>query len=312
MPDSVNEPVIRRGARGQIQPSATAEITCTQRAAERLMPVHRRLINDPYARCFIRKGTYKVLCSTRMTARVTLFVFDRLYPGIQALVLLRNLWYEDALANALRDGFMQVVLLGAGYDTTALRLALGSATLFEVDAPPTQKIKREAIRRHNLRSACKVEYVPCDFECDALLMRLRDHGFDPSMRSLIVWYGVSCYLSQAAVHQTVGAVAKLSAPGSRFLWDYIDESVIDGTTAYMGAQRARAAVAKRGEPYSFGLTRQGAEDLLRSSGFDVHDHMTVTDLARRYGGKRGVWCSTDDFAGIIMGVRQERRTCNAP
>lgn len=269
------------------------------------MPAHRRLINDSYARYFIRSRTYKTLCATPTMARLTLSVFDRRYPGFQALVLLRILWYEDVLADALRDGFTQVVLLGAGYDTTALRLALGSATLFEVDAPPTQEAKREAIRRHDLRSASKVEYVPCDFERDALVQRLRDHGFNPSVRNLTVWYGVSYYLSEAAVCQTVGAVAELSAPGSRFLWDYMDQSVIDGTTDYIGAQRARVAVAKRGEPYSFGLTRQGAEDLIRSSGFDGRDHMTITDLATRYGGKRGVWCSTDDFVGIIVSERRE-------
>lgn len=269
------------------------------------MPAHRRLIDDPYARYFLRSRAFKARCANTMMARLTLSVFDRRYPGIMAIVLLRNLWYEEVLADAVHDGFTQVVLLGAGYDTTGLRLALGPATLFEVDAPPTQKAKREVIRRHGLRSTGRVEYVPCDFERDALVLRLRDHGFDPSARSLIVWYGVSYYLSEVAVRQTISAVAELSAPESRFLWDYMDQSVVDGTTVNMGALRARAAVAKRGEPYSFGLTRSGAEDLVGSSGFDVRDHVTVIDLVARFGAKRGVWCRANDFFGVIMGERRE-------
>ena len=288
----------------QNRPSLTAEITCVQRAVESLRPANRRLVNDHYARYFIAHRALKARCANATMARLTRYVFDRRYPGLMAIVLLRNVWYEDVLADALHDGFTQVVLLGAGYDTTALRLSLGSATLFEVDAPPTQEAKRDVIRRHGLRPVSKVEYVPCDFERDALVERLQDHGFDPSVRSLIVWYGVSYYLSEPAVCQTLSAVAGLSAPGSRFLWDYMDQSVVDGTTAYAGARRARAVIAKRGEPYSFGSTRQGAENLVRSSGFDCCDHVTVIDLARRYGTKHDVWCSTDDFFGVIMGVRQ--------
>lgn len=305
VPDAVNKSVARlAGARRQTSPSATAEITCAQRAAETLMPMHSRLIKDPYARYFLRSRALKFWCTIPLAARFALFLCDRLYPGVQALVLLRNLWYEEILTNALQDGFTQVVLLGAGYDTTAHRLDLGSATLFEVDAPPTQEAKREVIRRHGHRPNGKVVYVPCDFEGDALVPCLQDHGFNPSARSLIVWYGVSYYLSAAAVRQTFSAVADLSAVGSRFLWDYMDPSVIDGTTVYVGAQRCRDAVAKHGEPFSFGVNREDAEHLMRTFGFDGLVHMTAVDLAARYGEKRSVWCRTDNFFGLIMGERE--------
>ena len=64
-----------------------------------------------------------------------------------AIVLLRNRRYEDLLARAVAEGIEQIVLLGAGYDTTSMRLDLGGATLFEVDAPPTQEFKREVVAR---------------------------------------------------------------------------------------------------------------------------------------------------------------------
>jgi O-methyltransferase involved in polyketide biosynthesis len=120
-----------------------------------------------------------------------------------------------------------------------------------------------------------------------------------------VWYGVSFFLSESAVRQTMRDVALLSAPGSTFVWDYLDTTVVDGTTRYQGALRARTAVAKRGEPYTFGLTSRGAEDLLNSHGFGMAQDFSITELARRYGGDNGVWFSIDDFFGIITGVRTE-------
>jgi methyltransferase (TIGR00027 family) len=290
---------------GQVRPSATAEITCAQRAAETRMPARRRLIDDPYAKYFLRSAAFKIRCATAVTARLTLRVFDRRYPGFMAIVLLRNRWYEELLARVVSEGVTQVVLLGAGYDTTALRLDLGGATLFEVDAGPTQDAKREAIVRHRLRVSDAVRYVPCDFERDVLPDRLQACGFDPRKPSLIVWYGVSFFLSESAVRQSMRDAASLAAPGSTFVWDYLDSTVVDGTTRYQGALRARAAVAKRGEPYTFGLNSRGAENMLNSHGFRVAQNFSITDLARRFGGSNGVWFNTDDFFGIITGERTD-------
>jgi methyltransferase (TIGR00027 family) len=288
--------------RGQVRPSVTAEITCAQRAAETLLPPNRRLINDPYAKYFLRSRAVKLRCANAAVARLTLNVFDRRYPGFMAIVLLRNRRYEQLLARAVAERVHQVVLLGAGYDTTSLRLNLGGATLFEVDAPPTQEAKREAIARHHLPTSDAVRYVPCDFERDQLPDRLTSHGFQPSARSLFVWYGVSFFLSEPAVQQTMTDIAELTSPGSWFVMDYLDPSVVAGTTEFIGAARARAAVQKRGEPYTFGLSHSGADQLLQSHGFDVESNLSITDLARDCGDS-GVWFRTDDFFGIATGVR---------
>jgi O-methyltransferase involved in polyketide biosynthesis len=44
----------QKQASGQVRRSATAEIVCAQRAAETLRPPSLRLIDDPYARHFLK------------------------------------------------------------------------------------------------------------------------------------------------------------------------------------------------------------------------------------------------------------------
>ena len=293
---------LNRHASGQVRRSATAEIVCAQRAAETLRPPGRRFIDDPYAKYFLTTGAYRLLTASRVTAALTRRGFDRRYPGYMAIVLLRNRWYEAALTRALADGVEQIVLLGAGYDTTSLRLRLGGATLFEVDAPPTQQAKREVIRRHGLPDH-GVRYVPCDFERDTLSARLRQNGFDTHAPSLVAWWGVSFFLSEDAVHQTLADVASLTAPGSRFLFDYLDPGVVDGTTVFRGARRARAAVTRRGEAYRFGLRRDEAGQLVTSFGFEAEQNLSVTDLAQLFG---PFPYRTDDFFGVITGRRVPR------
>ena len=245
-----------------------------------------------------------MLVSFRATAALTRAVFDRRFPGFLAIVLLRNRWHEDLIARARQDGIDQIVLLGAGYDTTALRLDLGSARVFEVDAPPTQRVKRAIIARKRLTSTAT--YVPCDFERDSLPAKLTQAGFDPNRPALIAWWGVSFFLTEDAVRATVRDVASLSAPGSWFTFDYVDASVIDRTTTYRGALRALDAVEKRGEAYHFGLTRRGAGRFVQSYGFDVEANQSITELAARYGGEHGFPYSTDDFFGVMTARKAER------
>jgi methyltransferase (TIGR00027 family) len=292
--------------RGQLRRSQTAEIVCALRAVESRRAAGRRLIDDPYAHRFVASPMYRLLCGSQVTAALARRAFDRRYPGYLAIVLLRNRRHEQLVAEALGEGVGQVVLLGAGFDSTALRLDLGDATVYEVDAAPTQLAKRAVIERAGLAPRSRTRYVECDFERDSLPERLAQHGFDPQAPALVVWWGVSFFLTEDAVRSTVADVAALTAPGSRFAFDYVHPSVVDGTTTFPGALRARAAVIRRGEPYRFGLSPERAPGFVRAFGFAVEDNLSIPDLAARYGGAQGFPYRTDDFFGVITARRGRR------
>jgi methyltransferase (TIGR00027 family) len=289
--------------RGQTRRSQTAEIVCALRAVETRRPADRRLVDDPYAHRFLTTRRYRLLSGNRATAAIARAAFDRRYPGYLAIVLLRNRRHEQLIAQSLAAGVRQFVLLGAGFDSTALRLDLAGARLYEVDAGPTQRTKRAVLDRAGLLPRNDTRYVKCDFEWDSLPDRLVTHGFDPNAPALVVWWGVSFFLTEDAVRATMSDVAALMAPGSRFAFDYVDASVVDGTTTFTGALRARAVVARRGEPYRFGLTRDGAAELVRSCGFAVEENLSIPDLAARFG---PFPYSVDDFFGVLTGRREHR------
>jgi len=93
----------------------------------------------------------------------------------------------------------QVVLLGAGFDTRAWRLpALASAHVFEVDHPNTAAVKQARLRsaHADLR---KVTFVNVDFEKDDFDRLLRAAGFDATRPAIVVWEGVSQYLTGETV-----------------------------------------------------------------------------------------------------------------
>jgi len=290
---------------GEGRPSRTAEINAAQRAAETMQPPHRRLIDDPQARAFVAKPHYRALLATAGVARAGLRVLDLLYPGLHVEIVLRARYVDDAVAAAHAAGIDQLVLLGAGYDSTAYRdSGAPPLTIYEVDAPATQEAKLARIRREAIKPRQTLVHVPCDFESDSVGARLAEHTFDAARPALVVWLGVSYYLTREALERTLAGVAAFSAPGSRLIFDYMDPEVISGTTPYAGARRVARNIEKRGEPYRLGLTPVSAAQALQTVGFDVIETLRVPQLAARYSGPGGVWCSTEDWMGLLLGERR--------
>jgi methyltransferase (TIGR00027 family) len=293
--------VARRVASRQ---SDTAEINAAQRAAEALLPADRRLFHDPYARSFVGRPGYRLLSSTPGVARVALQLLDRWAPGLHVHILLRARYAMERVKQAAWEGADQVVLLGAGFDTTAMRHDRPRVTFYEVDSPPTQRAKRERLERHGLEPRHPTVYVPCDFERDSVGELLADGGFDRERRSVVVWLGVSMYLTRQAFDRALGEVAEVCGPRSNLVLDYIDPAVIDGSSPYVGARRLRRSVARRGEPYRLGFAPEELSAALHERGFEVTEHLRTPELAERYGGEDGVWCSTDDYLGVITATRR--------
>jgi methyltransferase (TIGR00027 family) len=93
----------------------------------------------------------------------------------------RMTFFDNAVDRYLA-GIVHFVILGAGFDTRAFRLPKETPVRsFELDAPRTQAVKREAPERAGIDST-NVTFVAADFEKEDWLTRLVDSGFDPGKR----------------------------------------------------------------------------------------------------------------------------------
>jgi methyltransferase (TIGR00027 family) len=280
-------------------PSRTAETTATQRAGERHMPAERRLLDDPYARHFVRRPPLRLLVSVPPLARVALRLLDRRFPGLHAIILLRAAYGDRVIEE--HPEIEQVVLMGAGFDSSAWRHAREGLRFFEVDAPTTQAAKRELMARAGLESPAVL--VPCDFEVSKPGPLLLDAGLDPAKPTLTLWLGVTYYLTEEAFRGALADVAGYTAAGGLLVLDYGDESVVADDSPYLGARRAAKWVEKRGEPYVLGFKREELEAKLAGAGFELGEHLHIPELAARAGPPGGAWCSLDDWARVALARR---------
>ena len=289
------------GRRVESRSSDTAEINAAQRASETRRRPEERIIEDPYARYFVKRPAYRLLAASRPPGWAAMRFLDRLMPGLNAIILLRARYSAEVVAEAVGEGVDQVVLLGAGYDSTAMRIPV---TVYEVDSPPTQRAKLERMEKHGLAAQSRAVYVPCDFERESPGRKLVESGFDSTRRCVVVWFRVSFYLTTDAVAAALRDMAAITTGGSTLLLDYMDPSIADGTTTHAGARRLARSVERRGESYRSGFTDEDIERVLGGPGFQVREQVHMADLGHRYGGPEGVWCRTDDLFRI---VRAERR-----
>lgn len=284
--------------------SLTAQLNAAQRAAETLRPSNRRLLDDPYARHFVENPLLRAMLSNAHVSDIALRLLDLAWGGLHAHVVLRVRYSDDAFSAAPNAGIAQIVLLGAGFDTSSLRHATGPVTVYEVDAPATQAEKRPIMEdRFRCGSSCHTVWVPCDFEHDTVRDRMLTSGFDPSKASLVIWLGVTPYLTETAIAATLADLTDLCAPGSRLVVDYIVSGVASRRTRWKSASRVTRMVARRGEPYRSDFTSDQLDAVLAAHGFAAEEHLTVSTLLQRYDPHNTSRLRGDDWLAVASAGR---------
>jgi methyltransferase (TIGR00027 family) len=179
--------------------------------------------------------------------------FDASFPHMELWMAVRTA-YLDAQVRAWSESFSQVVLLGAGLDTRAARLARAGVRFFEVDHPATQAHKRERLAAADGYPMDAATFAPCDFEREDFLDRLAAAGFDADAPAVIVWEGVVPYLTEPAVRGTLHRVAAGCHPHTVLLFDYLMKRMGEGAPDLPEHDKqTRQMVADLGEPVQFGI-----------------------------------------------------------
>jgi methyltransferase (TIGR00027 family) len=264
-----------------------------QRALESARPRSSRLFCDAFAQRFVSRRWRLVLRASRVgvVRRAVEVLYDWVAgPGPRASAVARTRLIDDLVTDALSAGSIgQLVILGAGFDSRAWRLpGLEKVTVFEVDHPATQQVKRQALGGIVGPPAWQVRFVPVDFERDDLGQALGAAGYRDGVPSLFVWEGVTNYLTPPAVDQTLGAVRDLAAPGSLLVFTYVDRAVLAGDDArFPEARRWVEGVRRRGEPWRFGLDPAEVAEFLARRGFGLIGDVSTANAGERYFGPLG-------------------------
>jgi methyltransferase (TIGR00027 family) len=259
--------------------SRTAQYVALYRAFETYERKRAPLFRDPFARRFLDRPLALAVSASRAPGLRGLVerYADRRSPGSRTSAIARTAYIDDAVRAAVAGGIDQVVILGAGFDCRAHRMPeLAGVAVFEVDRAETQAAKRARVP-----AASPVRYVAVDFLRDDVGDKLAGAGWQPQRRTLLLWEGVTNYLTEDAVAKVLRWFATAAA-GSIVVFTYVHGGLLDGTVRFVGGELMLDNVKRLGEPWTFGLRPDQVGDFVARAGLRLREDLGADDYRRRY------------------------------
>jgi len=270
------EPIdLERDPSSDRTPSKTALGAARLRAAHLIVDDPPPIFDDPLALRLLDPGAERTIRERADRFRT---------PASRTLrcdVVVRSRHAEERLAQAVRRGVRQYVIIGAGLDTFAYRQPAwaGDLRIIEVDHAASQLEKHARLRRAGIEPPTNLRYATADLESDDLAPLLAAAGLDTTRTAFVACLGVLVYLSEGAAASIFATAAGLP-PGSEFVFTFSRPDA--ATVGAPSPGSAAAHVAAIGEPWR---TRFGPESLasrLEAMGFGSVAFLFAEDVAERY------------------------------
>lgn len=275
------------GERGRnpLRARSTAEAAASLRAAgvfERDATVR---CPDWLAHKFFGGFSVTSLAKHRLTQPLFIRVVAHASPGTYPYMVARCRVVDEIVLSELAAGLEEVVLLGAGLDSLAYRLAdaLAGVRVFEVDHPASQASKQFKLRRIFGAIPKDVEFVAIDFAKEVDVgERLAAAGHDEGAATLFIWAGVSMYLAEDAVAAMLSWVSRHENLRTSIVFDACWSGAIDGSREYFGARQWRRGANVLGEPLQWGIPEGHVDETLAGFGLRAEVIYEPDDLAARH------------------------------
>jgi methyltransferase (TIGR00027 family) len=187
--------------------SHTALGTAYLRAAHQLLDAQPLLFDDPVALPLLGLEGLKLIQDTADNYQTPEML------ALRAHVVLRSRFTEDRLAAAVSRGITQYVILGAGFDTFALRQPAWAKNIkiIEVDHAGTQTMKRSYIAAAGLAMPENAVFADINFENESFHDGLFRYSVSMKEPSFFSWLGVTMYLKEDAIDAVLRSVAMFPA-----------------------------------------------------------------------------------------------------
>ena len=254
--------------------SRTAQYMALFRALETRRPKDKRLFSDPYAIHFLdRRLRIISRCASLplINNRISKIIQKKI-PGAYSSGLSRTKFIDDLVIQTIGRGTKQLIILGAGFDTRALRLdSLRNIPVVEIDHPDTAALKINTLKKINHCLPANVRYLQIDFNKQSLQNLLKENNVDTMLPTTIVWEGVTNYLSKEAIDSTF-AVLNLFAKGSFVIFTYVNSEVLNNPSSFFGAEKLLTDLTTIEERWTFGFNPSELKPYLTNYNFKLlHD-----------------------------------------
>jgi methyltransferase (TIGR00027 family) len=239
----------------RLGPSEMAAGIALQRASESMLPEDIRIFYDPYAVRFLDPEILAWAKNHPAEAHAMAEEIERTMPGWGNAIRGRIRYFDDVVQNAADKGFSQLVILGAGYDTRAYRISTlkGNVRVFEIDRRETIERKTRILTTIFGVVPDHVVFIPHDLGQGLWWPVLEAAGFLPGEKTLFLLEGLVMYLPVEEVRRLLSGIRHKAGGGSAVLFDFVPQSMADGSSDAEGGRNIRDWTIRIGEPIQSGF-----------------------------------------------------------
>ncbi len=260
--------------------TGTAFIVAEFRAEENQAPMP--LYQDPVVGLFLNDATQRAAAEA-----------CAVNPPAKEAVKLRTRYLDDVLEARIAEGCRQVVILGAGLDTRAIRKRALGVAYFELDDRTTLDFKKVCFDEHGLDA--DLTFIPADYVRDDWIELLNAHGFDVNRPTHFIWEGNTMYLARENMRKVL---IKIREHARRFTlsFDYLSESIVNKTTGDPVLCAMVDHFAQLNAPWITGIDDVHA--LADELDLEVIDHVSTAALHRTHWPERTIASSFFRFYSL--------------
>ena len=174
-----------------------------------------RLFEDPLASTFVEASGWTPPVSVEVEVGDAPADVRAYWGTVVQSVIVRTRFLDEYAMDAAASGVRQFVILGAGLDARAFRLAWPSGMrVFEIDVPDMIEFKERALAGVATTPRAQRFVVSADLT-DDWFPHLQGAGFDPSQRSAWLAEGLLIYLTSEQNEAMLRTISSASLAGSR-------------------------------------------------------------------------------------------------
>jgi methyltransferase (TIGR00027 family) len=264
--------------------SRTAQYMALFRALETRLNKKNRLFSDPYAIHFLDP-------KLRLVTRLSKYAAIRNYiqntiqkkiPGAFSSGLARTKYIDELLQTAVLDGVQQVIILGAGFDTRALRLdLLKSIPVIEIDHPNTSNYKIKTYKKRIGQVPENVSFLQIDFNKQDLEQLAAQHNLDFTKPTAVIWEGVTNYLTEESIENTFAFISKF-AKNSYIIFTYVHKEIIENPKSFLGGEKLLTDLNKLEESWTFGFLPNELANYLNQFNIKLIEDLGANEYREKY------------------------------
>ena len=208
--------------------------------------------------------------------------FDWMMPGQFEAFAHRKAFCEHQVKDGIGEGATQILVLGAGYDTMAWRLApeFPEVNFFEIDHPATARLKARGIEV--MGQWDNLYLLSEDLGERRLVDVLKNNkSWNQSARTIIIAEGLVMYLSPEAVRDLFDQCALITGVGSRIAFTYIPTAADGRPDAGPWTGLMLCLMKLMGEPWTWSIRPEELDRFLEELGWT--NAQSLAGTTRKHG-----------------------------